>query len=1056
MHARGTSMPLLLLCTFLMAFAVGSWAQDSSTGAIRGTVIDASGALLPFAKITVTSNDTGAVHRTATDVTGSFAVQLLPPGEYSVRAEANGMAATVRSEVVIEVGGEVQLELRLSVAAAKQTLNVSGDTPIVETQPSTTSSVISENEINNLPLNGRRFTDLALLTPGVTQDPRGLTSSSNGDLAFGGIRGFQTSFLVDGSDNNNGFFGQARGRYRAPYQFSNEVVQEFRVSSNTYGAELGRSGGAVINVVTKSGSNRIHGSAFYYGRDNKFNAQPAYTTVKPKDRQQQFGFTVGGPLKKDKIFIFSGYDQHIFRVPTVVHFLNGSTSLKPSASDYEERDKQQVFAAAQQLSTMGGEYGSSLLGNAAFTKVDWNISPREYASLRLSTSRYYGTNNVYFDPASPITTNAISFNGQERVATQSVSASLTSALSYRSTSHLRLQFSNDSQESTPNSYGVRTRIYDVIDSFGRSSIMPRQTREHRLHLADTVTREGRRNSWKFGGDLMLTYTRNFFPMMFGGEYIFSDVNVNQWTFAPSTYGMSLTPLRAYAHGVPRYYVQDFGQAVSHPDSNEYAGFVQDTLRATNHLGLTLGVRYDLQTFRGTGLISNPLWPESGKVPRDTNNFSPRLGFAYSIGDRRPFVIRGGYGMFYTRIPQMYTSQIATENGVDNEHVYLNVSDYWGRQVFPTYPNPLVDCPVTAGKCEAPENLAGLATADVSSFSRNFRIPRVHQASLGIEREVAKRTAVGVNYLFVHGEHLIRALGANLPPPTNVEYPVYDETGTKFLNQYYTVQSFAGWQMTRTVDCPFTPCVAQLQRPIPQLGTVTVFDSEALSYYNAMTVSARRRMTNGLYFRLAYTWAHAIDDGQDALVIGRPVTVQNAYSAKSERGSSTTDQRQRLALSWMVEPRPFHREHEILKRIFNGWRSSGVLTIGSGRPVNPRVVGDANADGNTDNDRLPGAARNSYTGPDYATLDLRLARTVKTFGKVRIESTLESFNALNRDNKRLLTTDDGFQNTAASFVQQTSTAGGKVYPAQFRVSGGFLTPTSAYSPRQIQVSVKVSF
>lgn len=1030
--------------------------QDSSTGAIRGTIADPSGAFISNAQVTVVNSSTHAEHVAKTSEVGVFAVQLLPPGEYVVVAEAPGMARVTRSGVVVEVGGEIEIQLRLAVAGTTQTVEVAGYNPIVETQPATVSSLISEKEIENLPLNGRRFTDLALLTPGVTQDPRGLTSSSNGDLAFGGIRGTQTSYLVDGGDGNNGFFGQARGRYRAPYQFSNETIQEFRVSSNTYGAELGRSGGAVINVVTKSGSNRIHGSAFYFVRDNAFNAQPAYTDVKPKDRQQQFGYTLSGPLKKDQLFIFTGLDLHIFHIPTVVQFLNGSTSVVPAAGDYEDRDQAQVFAAAENLSAMGGEFQSALLGGAYLTKVDWNISPHEFASFKFNASRYFGNNNVYFDPASPITTSAISDNGEEIVRTETTSASLTSAISNHVTSHLRVQFSRDLQESIPNSTTVRQRIYDWIDAFGRSSIMPRQTEEYRLHIADTITREGNRHSFKFGGDAILTLTRNFFPMLFGGEYIFGEVHVNPWTYEPSTYGMTMTPLRAYAHGVPRYYVQDFGTAVSHPDSNEYAGFVQDTIRVSSHLALTLGLRYDLQTFRGDRLVSNPLWPDSGKVPIDTNDIAPRIGFAYSLGDRRPLVFRGGYGLFYTRIPQIYNSAIETDNGLNQSHAYLNVSDYWDRLIFPTYPNPLVNCPPSATRCDVPESLAGKLSTELSSFSHDFQIPRVHQASFSIEREVANRTAISLNYLYVHGEHLIRAYDANLPPPVDIQYPVYDQTGTTFLNQYYTVQSFAGWQMSHTVSCPFTPCIDELERPVRQLGSITVFDSEAASYYHGLTVSARRRMTRGIYFRLAYTWARAIDTGQDALVVGRPATVQNTYSPSSERGLSSTDQRQRFVFAWSGEPRPFHREHPLLKSVFNGWRASGVLTMGSGRPINARVSGDANADGNTDNDRLPGVSRNSYTGPDYATLDLRLSRTLGTIGRLKVEVLAESFNFLNRDNKRVSITDDGFQNLAATFVQEDTTVGGKKYPAQYRLSGGFLTPTSAYAPRQIQFAMKLKF
>ena len=253
----------------------------------------------------------------------------------------------------MDVGGTTELAFKLAVAGTKETVTVSGEPPLVESQPSGLSSLIDERAINELPLNGRRYTDLALLTPGVTQDPRGLTSGSNGDLAFGGIRGFQSSYLVDGGDNNNAFFGQARGRYRAPYQFSNEVVQEFRVSSNTYGADLGRAGGAVVNVVTKSGSNRLHGTDFYFLRDSALAATHPFMDFKPHDQQQQFGFTLGGPIRRNRAFFFAGFDQHIFHIPNVVRFIDGSSVVVPQAGagpatpgDYEASDQALVFATA--------------------------------------------------------------------------------------------------------------------------------------------------------------------------------------------------------------------------------------------------------------------------------------------------------------------------------------------------------------------------------------------------------------------------------------------------------------------------------------------------------------------------------------------------------------------------------------------------------------------------------------------------------------------------------------------------------------------------------------
>src|SRR5207302_8921327 len=242
---------------------------------------------------------------------------------------------------------------------------------------------------------------------------------------------------------------------------------------------------------------------------------------------------------------------------------------------------------------------------------------------------YYGQNNVFFDPASPITNSATSENGEEDVTTESVSVSLTSGLSPCITSHLRAQFSRDLQESFANSSAPLTKIYNVLDGFGRSSMLPRNTREHRLHIAETISLEGGRHSWKFGGDGLFTLVYNFFPSLFGGEYYFDNVKVDPWTFEPMIGGMQLTPLRAYAHQVPRYYIQNFGSAVSHPDTNEYAAFVQDTIRVTGRLAISLGVRYDLQTFSTKGFVSNPLWPQAAQVPLIYRNFSPRFGLAYS-------------------------------------------------------------------------------------------------------------------------------------------------------------------------------------------------------------------------------------------------------------------------------------------------------------------------------------------------------------------------------------------------------------------------------------------
>ncbi|MGH9511824.1 MAG: TonB-dependent receptor [Terriglobales bacterium] len=1036
--------------------------QDSSTGAIRGTVVDVLGRRIAGASIALANRSTGFHYATHSDKEGVFEFDLLPAGDYSARASWGGMAPQLTPNLHVDIGVATNIEFDLSVASAKETVTVSAEPPLVGTEPSPVSYLIDERAITGLPLNGRRFTDLALLVPGVTQDPRGLTSGSNGDLSFGGIRGYQTSYLVDGEDDNNAFFSQAVGRYRSPYQFSNEVVQEFRISSNSAGAELGRSGGAVVNVVTKSGSNQFHGSGFYFLRNSAFDATHAFTNEKPHDDQNQFGFTAGGPLHRNRAFFFAGYDQHIFHLPVLVQFVNGSSVVTPvpgagpaTPGDYEPSDQSLVFATAAKLTQQGGQFPSQLLGNTGFLKFDFKLSDRNDLAIRLNASRYWGLNNVFIDPASPITTYGISDNGVENVNTEAGSASLTTAFSNRLVSHLRAQYSRDLEWSNTNSSDPLTKITSILNGLGRSSILPRETRQHRLHVAETVSLDGNRNSWKFGGDAMLTWIYDYFPSNFGGEYIFDPIKVNPFTFEPQESGLQLTSLRAYAHQVPHYYLQNFGSAITHPDTNEYSGFMQDTIRVTDHLGVNLGVRYDLQTFSTKDLTSNPLYPDSGKVPFEPKNFGPRIGFAYAMGKDRPLVVRAGYGLFYTRIPQIYNSAVESNNGLSGNTLFLNNTHYYDHQVFPQYPKPLVSCATLAFSCVAPVSLAQYTQSDISAFSANFRTPKVHQASLNLEKEVAGKVTAQLSYTYVHGQNLIRARDVNLPPPVDVTYPVYDSSGNNFLGSYYDVQSFSTWQMTASLTCPFPPCINPLARPIPQLGAINVFESEASSVYHGATLSIQRRMATGFYFRLAYTYAHAIDDGQDALVT-TVSTVQNTYSTKSERGPSLTDQRQRFVLAWIAEPKLVPHWGGLLEKLVADWKCAGVVTLGSGRPVNVMVSGDPNQDGNSENDRLPGIGRNSLVGPDYATADLRLTRRLFTHNRIKLNFVAESFNLLNRDNQQVTVTDNGLQTDVVQFIQSTKKLGFVYFPAHYQVPTSLSKATNAFAPRELQFALRLSF
>src|SRR5712692_6835438 len=294
-----------LVLLLLLTLSARPLAAQSPTGSIAGTIVDASGAGLPGATVTATQSETGAVRTTTSTGAGQFRIPLLAVGTYSVSAELPSFAPAKIANVVVSIGGEATVRLPLELASVKAAVTVSGEAPLIEATKSEVSSVVNERMIQNLPTNGRNFEDFALTTPGVVTDVR------QGDISFAGQRGTLNSLVVDGADNNNTFFGQALGRTgsgRAPYQFSTDAVQEFQVNSNSYSAELGRAGGAVINVVTKSGTNDFHGTIFEFYRDRALNANSFFNNRigrrKPAYHFNQFGGNIGGPIAKNKAFFF--------------------------------------------------------------------------------------------------------------------------------------------------------------------------------------------------------------------------------------------------------------------------------------------------------------------------------------------------------------------------------------------------------------------------------------------------------------------------------------------------------------------------------------------------------------------------------------------------------------------------------------------------------------------------------------------------------------------------------------------------------------------------------
>src|SRR5690348_15739325 len=352
-------------CVFLLCLiSVLAFAQTGNQGTIEGTVTDPSGAVVPGATITATNTATGVNFSSQSTQDGLYRFAVLPVGIYDIKVDKAGFASAVNKGVALNVGAKVSLDLKLAVSGETSIVNVTSAAPLVETTRTQVSTTVDANSVRDLPVNGRNFIDFVLLTPGVTRDVR------TGDISFGGQRGTLNSLTVDGVDDNNTFFGQTTGRTgsgRAPYQFSEDAVQEFQVNSNGYSAEQGRAGGAIINVVTKSGTNAFHGEGFEFFRDRGLNANdPIYSLqrafaesqgktppLKPGYHFNQFGGNVGGPIVKNRAFFFFDYDGQrnltgnpilvTLPTPTNVFQTTAVNYLAPRLNNYQRTFNQDVY-----------------------------------------------------------------------------------------------------------------------------------------------------------------------------------------------------------------------------------------------------------------------------------------------------------------------------------------------------------------------------------------------------------------------------------------------------------------------------------------------------------------------------------------------------------------------------------------------------------------------------------------------------------------------------------------------------------------------------------------
>jgi len=950
-----------LLVVFVIMIVVGLsqvgqlWGQsEATTGTLRGTVTDPSGGVIPNAKVTLKHLETGYTRETTTGPDGYYNLPLLPVGLYELRVEAANFATTLQTNVPVNVGRVATLDVELKVGAAQEVVEVTAAIPLVETTRTQTSSVVDDAAVRELPIHGRNYLDFVLLTPGVVRD-----NNRAGDINFGGLKGTLNSLQIDGVDNNNNFFGQALGRtgVRAPFQFSQEAVAEFQVKTNSYSAEYGRAGGAVINVVTKTGTNELHGALFTFYRDNRLNANKwelnRLGRAKPPLRVWQFGAVAGGPIVRDKAFWLVNYDAQRRKEPNSI--ICPATSGAVAAAC-------RAAAADSFLGPRIQDYQRLLDQDVFLGKVDWRITSNHNLSVRYNHQRFTGGS---LENSGDLSVR--DHTGDSLVRTHTLSGSLVSTLGSNWINEFRFQWGRDSEPGTANSTEPEAVLREAGTNFlliGRNNFSPRETTINRGQFVDNVSYVRGKHSFRLGTDINLERILNFFPGLFSGSYTFfslADLLDNRRPDAAA-------PLTGR-------YQQGFGGAgtsgpTTHPDITEYSWFVQDEYRATSNLTLSFGLRYDVQTNAKPSLF-NPdpqlaaRGVNTGQMNTDKNNFGSRLGFAWSPRFRRQWVVRGGYGIYYGRTPSIMTATATSQNGLQ----VLNL-DVAGNLAFvPAYPNILA----------APPTGAALATPNLYVFAGDYVQPSVQQGSLGMEVELAANWSVGASYLFVKGTHLSRSNDVNLSDPVPTTFPI--STGGSMA----------------VLRFPST-------RPASNFRRITEFQSNANSIYHGAAFNLNKRFSYHVQLGVSYTLSKAIDDKPDftAVVVGVDDSklAANPKGLRDERGLSDQDFRHRFVARYVWEL-DYLNKHEkfFVRHALGHWSFSGILQAQNGKHYSSRLGGDPNNDTNSSTDRVSGFSRNTNTLPKQVSFDMRLGHDFPIYERARFQFLFEAFNLFNRPNFR---------------------------------------------------------
>ena len=874
----------------LLLTSLGVKAQTAVDGAIGGTVVDATGAVVSSAAVSARNTGTNAEQKTVTDATGYFRVLHLQPGVYNVTIEAPGFSTFRSVNLQVLVGVMTDVQAHLAIGSQSQVIEVTDAAPLVNTTSPDFAGVVEQITLHSLPENNYRWSAFALLTPGVVNDTNGY-----GLLSFRGQSTLLNNITIDGTDDNQAYFSEERGRTRAGYSTIKDAVQEFQVNTSNYSVEYGRSAGGIVNSVTKSGTNKFHGGAYYFDRDSDWNATNSYVThvvqdpttkkyssvaFKPTDLRRQMGFNVGGPILKDKVFFFVAYDRYYHDFPGVAamspsastNFFATASSTSSSALAFYNAQISRIVtdtgltsANAATVYANGITGLTSMLGTTPrtgdqtifFPKIDWQINQKNHFAVEANRMRWTSPAGIQTAPAVAYGTSSF---GNDYVRDNWLVSKLDTYFTPSLSNEIRFMYGRDFEfetNQTPTSYetsnlvntptgysnplGLPPNVYlSGFFQFGTPQFLNRAALpdEYRWQIADTVSWVRGNHAFKFGVDFLHTDDNisNLYNQFGGYSYstTVSGTSVALADYISDLY-LSQNPVSGKTAKHYNSYTQGAGPAGLDFTTLDSALFAQDEWKVSPRLSLTLGLRWEFEKMPDQQLPNTDI-PQSLSLPENKANIGPRVGFAYDVYGHGTTILRGGYGMFYARAINSTIYQALISSGSASGQTNPTLTPSTSGACAPVFPQ------VDATSC-----LGGTSGNTTAYYlNSNFKVPQIHMADLTVEQQLGKSDVISVSGLGSWGRRLPNFRDVNLPTPVAITYTISDASGVGSLpdGTSFATNAYFG------------------ARPNTKYSSITDIYSGVNSSYYALVGSIKHRLSHHISADANYTWSHAMDSGEN--------------------------------------------------------------------------------------------------------------------------------------------------------------------------------------------------